>query len=113
MASAMSWILVVVLAFFGAQPVRAEDAVRLHAAGSLADLFLTYCTNANAAARQVSGAQVIALPPALAVGADYGLTVLTGADHEKASKLAMFILSAQGQAILERYGFAAPTKPTR
>src|SRR5262249_26260484 len=36
-----------------------------------ADIFLTYCTNALAAARENPGQRVIALPDNLAVGADY------------------------------------------
>jgi molybdate transport system substrate-binding protein len=77
-----------------------------------ADLFLTYCTNARSTAGQVRGLQVIALPPALTVGADYGVTVLTSARPDKALKLVMFILSPEGQEILARHGFAAPTKLT-
>jgi len=77
-----------------------------------ADLFLTYCTNARSTAGQVTGLQVITLPPALAVGADYGLTVLTSAQADKALKLALFILSPEGQDILARHGFTAPTKPS-
>ena len=72
-----------------------------------ADLFLTYCTNALVAARQNPGQRVVALPDALAVGADYGLTVVTGASHD-AARFADFILSAGGQTILARHGFAAP-----
>ena len=40
-----------------------------------ADIFLTYCTNALAAQKEHAGQQIVALPDALAVGADYGLTV--------------------------------------
>ncbi len=40
-----------------------------------ADAYLTYCTNAVAARREVPRLQVVQLPPGLAVGADYGLTV--------------------------------------
>jgi molybdate transport system substrate-binding protein len=76
-----------------------------------ADLFLTYCTNARSTAGRVAGLQVITLPPALAVGADYGLTVLASARSDKALKLAMFILSPEGQEILARHGFTAPTRP--
>jgi molybdate transport system substrate-binding protein len=76
----------------------------------LADIFLTYCTNARVAAKEAPGLQVLALPPALAVGADYGLTVLASADPGRALKLAMFILSPEGQAILARHGFTAPTR---
>ena len=75
-----------------------------------ADLFLTYCTNARVAAAEVAGAKVVDLPDSIAVGADYGLTVMTGAS-EGAYRLALFILSPAGQAVLERHGFSAPTRP--
>jgi molybdate transport system substrate-binding protein len=47
---------------------------------------------------------------ALAVGADYGLTVITvitGASPA-AYQFAMFILSAPAQRVLARFGFTAP-----
>ncbi|MGL5390292.1 MAG: molybdate ABC transporter substrate-binding protein [Shewanella sp.] len=69
-----------------------------------ADVFLTYCTNAVLAQQEVPNLQLVALPKALAVGADYGLLVLPGA-HPKASALAEFMLSAKAQGILSRYGF--------
>jgi molybdenum ABC transporter molybdate-binding protein len=72
----------------------------------LADVFLTYCTNAVVAAREVPGLKVVAIPPALAVGADYGLVVLS--ERPEAARLALYILSPAGQAILARHGFAAP-----
>jgi molybdate transport system substrate-binding protein len=75
-----------------------------------ADLFLTYCTNARAAAGEVAGLAVGELPPALAVGADYGLTVLDGAPPE-AYRLALFILGTEAQAILARHGFATAGVP--
>ena len=74
-----------------------------------ADLFLTYCTNAQAAAREVPGAAVVALPEPLAVGADYGLAVMAGAS-EPAYRFALFVLSDEGQAILARHGFTAPLR---
>lgn len=45
----------------------------------------------------------------ITVGADYGLTVMGGAS-ESAYRLALFILSPEGQAILSRHGFYAPTR---
>ena len=75
-----------------------------------ADMFLAYCTGAAPAAAEFPGSVVVELPETLAVGADYGLTVLKGAPVE-AYRLALFILSADGQAILARYGFGAPTRP--
>jgi molybdate transport system substrate-binding protein len=72
-----------------------------------ADIFLTYCTNALAAQRENSMQQIVQLPDALAVGADYGLTVMNGASAP-AYKFALFILSAEGQRTLAKHGFAAP-----
>lgn len=72
-----------------------------------ADLFLTYCTNAKAAQRQNPDQQIVALPDKLAVGADYGLTVMATAPAA-AWRFAFFILSNDGQHILANHGFAAP-----
>jgi molybdate transport system substrate-binding protein len=79
-------------------------------AQGVADIFLTYCTNALAAQRENSTQQIVQLPDALAVGADYGLTVMNGASAP-AYKFALFILSAEGQRTLARHGFAAPALP--
>jgi molybdate transport system substrate-binding protein len=70
-----------------------------------ADLFLTYCTNAQQARSENPALQVVQVPEALAVGADYGLLVLKGAQPQ-AERLAAFVLSQPGQAILARHGFA-------
>ncbi len=75
-----------------------------------ADIFLTYCTNAVQAVREVPGAAMIAVPEALAVGADYGLTTMTNASPA-AVRLAAFILAPQAQAILVRHGFAPGAAP--
>lgn len=75
-----------------------------------ADVLLTYCTNAGAAAREVSGARVLTLPDALAVGASYGLTVLSSAPPT-AQRFALYVLSVPGQTILARHGFTPVTLP--
>jgi molybdate transport system substrate-binding protein len=75
-----------------------------------ADIFLVYCTGALAAQRENPGQQIVQLPDALAVGADYGLTVMSTASPA-AYRFAMFIL-ADGQRMLAEYGFAAPNLPT-
>jgi molybdate transport system substrate-binding protein len=75
-----------------------------------ADIFLTYCTGAFEAQKQNAGQQIVALPDDLAVGADYGLTVLIGASPQ-AYQFAMFILSVDGQLSLARNGFSAPLLP--
>jgi molybdate transport system substrate-binding protein len=75
-----------------------------------ADIFLTYCTNAREAERQNPGQRIVALPDELAVGADYGLAVISGASPP-AYQFAMFILSVEGQRVLAKHGFAAPALP--
>ncbi|KRR10742.1 molybdate ABC transporter substrate-binding protein [Bradyrhizobium valentinum] len=75
-----------------------------------ADIFLTYCTNALAAQRENPAQQIVPLPDVLAVGADYGLTVMNGASAP-AHKFALFILSVEGQRTLAKHGFAAPALP--
>ena len=39
-----------------------------------------------------------------------GLAALNAAQAEKVLKLVLFILSPEGQPILARYGFSAPTR---
>jgi molybdenum ABC transporter molybdate-binding protein len=75
-----------------------------------ADLFLAYCTAAKVAREENPTQRMIALPPALAVGADYGITVLKDAPPD-AYKFAMFILSPAGQGFLAKAGFDAPALP--
>lgn len=70
-----------------------------------ADIFLTYCTNALQARKEVPAQQVISIPDDINVGADYGLTVLGRSDA--AARFADFLLSPAGQAILGKYGFSA------
>ena len=58
------------------------------------------------AQKENSDQQIIALPDALAVGADDGLTVMAGASAG-AYQFALFILSTEGQRNLAAYGFSA------
>lgn len=74
-----------------------------------ADIFLTYCTNALVAQKENPGQQIVTLPDTLAVGADYGLTVMTGSSAA-AQRLAEFIVSPDGQKILVSYGFGSGTQ---
>jgi len=89
-----------------AQPPAGRTVYGWHVAGGRADIFLTYCTNALGAQKENAGQQIVALPDNLAVGADYGLTVMNGASPA-ARQLSDFIMSAAGQKILTGYGFAA------
>ena len=74
-----------------------------------ADIFLTYCTNAVVAKRENPGQEIVALPEELAVGADYGLTVMKDASPND-RKLADYILSSKGQSVLASHGFAPPNQ---
>ena len=76
-----------------------------HIAEGRADIFLAYCTAAAEARVQYTDLEIVALPGDLAVGADYGLTVITGAPPV-ADEFARFILAPAGQKTLVGYGFA-------
>lgn len=78
----------------------------------MADLFLTYCTNAALARAERPDLQEVAVPEAMAVGADYGL-IVTAPERPEAWRLAMQILAPAGQAILARHGFTAPGLPAQ
>ncbi len=93
-----------------AVPPQGRTAYGWHVAEGRADIFLTYCTNAMAAQREYPEQQIVQLPDPLAVGADYGLTVLVNASPA-AYQLTMFILSAAGQKILAKHGFSVPGLP--
>ncbi len=88
-----------------AQPPAGRAVYGWHVAEGRADIFLTYCTNALVAQKENPGQQVVALPDNLAVGADYGLTVINGASPA-AHGFATFIASPEGQKILVSHGFA-------
>jgi ABC-type molybdate transport system substrate-binding protein len=62
-----------------ATPPAGRTVYGWHVAEGRADIFLTYCTNARAAQKEDSGLRIVPLPDNLAVGADYGLTVIAGA----------------------------------
>lgn len=74
-----------------------------------ADVFLTYCTNAVLAQKEVPGLQIVTVPEALSVGADYGITLITGAP-KAAQQLADHILGPDGQKVLSTFGFDVPGK---
>lgn len=71
-----------------------------------ADVFLTYCTNAVLAQRELPGLKVVQLPEPLSVAADYGMTVINGASSA-AQRYAKFVQSDQAQTILAWHGFTS------
>lgn len=76
-----------------------------------ADIMLAYCSGAGAVMRDLPDVSSVTLPPALSVGPEYGLIVLTA--HPLAERFALFVLSERGQAILHRHGFDPVGLPTR
>jgi molybdate transport system substrate-binding protein len=73
-----------------------------------ADIFLTYC---SAGTGMPADIVAVSPPPTLAVGADFGLTILNGdaARELAAYRFALYILSPDGQALLRRFGFETST----
>jgi ABC-type molybdate transport system substrate-binding protein len=74
-----------------------------------ADIFITYCTGAVLARKEEPALEIVALPESLAVGADYGMTLLANASPA-AIRFSTFLLSPAGQGVLARYGFS-PVSP--
>jgi molybdate transport system substrate-binding protein len=87
------------------QPPAGSNVYGWHIREGRADIFLAYCTAVREAQKENPEQQILELPDSLAVGADYGLTVITGA-REAAERFAEFILSPAGQTILTSHGFA-------
>jgi ABC-type molybdate transport system substrate-binding protein len=67
-----------------------------------ADLLLVYCSGKEQTARDVPDLSVVRLPPAIDVAATYGLALLS--NNPVAERLALFVLSDKGQAILAANG---------
>ena len=72
-----------------------------------ADVFLTYCTNAVAAQKEVPRLKVVQVVPELQVAAAYGLTLRSGASPA-ALAFGQALLAAPAQAVFARFGFAQP-----
>ncbi len=92
-----------------ARPPAGRDLYAWQFERDAVDLFLSYCTNAVLARRAEPRLASIEVPEALAVFADYGMLLLQ--PRPEAARLALFILSPQGQMILARHGFDAPGLP--
>ena len=76
-------------------------------AGSQADAFVTYCTNAIAARREHPFLQVLEVPAEINVWSRYGLALLEPAGAD-AQAYAQFLIGPKGQAVLAVHGFMAP-----
>ena len=67
-----------------------------------ADLLIYYCSSAGSILTEVPGTVSVPLPPALEPGPVYGMAVL--GSNPDAARLALFMLSGPGQAILAKRG---------
>jgi ABC-type molybdate transport system substrate-binding protein len=90
-------------------PPAGIGAMAWHLREQHVDLFLSYCTGGSQTLQQLPGTTMVALPEALAVGADYGLALLSA--RPEAMRLALYSLSPARQAILARHGFETVTAP--
>jgi molybdate transport system substrate-binding protein len=85
-------------------PPKDRSAYAALVSGGEADVFLTYCTNALEAQKEIPELRIVQIQDALAVSARYGLTVMKDA-RLHAAGFAEFVLSSRGQDILARHGF--------
>jgi molybdate transport system substrate-binding protein len=67
-----------------------------------ADILVSYCSGQGELKRDIADLASIRLPPAIDVAATYGLVVLTA--NPAAARLALFLLSDKGQAIIAENG---------
>jgi len=88
-------------------PAGVNNVFAWHLREGRADVFIEYCSAGADFKKDMPDGDVVNLPPGLATGADYGLTVLP-TKNENTAALVFFILSQNGQGILARNGFDAP-----
>jgi molybdate transport system substrate-binding protein len=86
-----------------------DPAVAALSAGQV-DIVIGYCTSVRLRRSQMPQLRFAPVPRQIATGPEYGLAVLKGADP-RASDLALFMLSPQGQQIFADYGFSPVALP--
>ena len=69
------------------------------------NVMMGYCSGAEQRRKDTPGVEALAVPEPYAAGPEYGLA-LTRYDNPAAVGLALAILSPEGQATLQRFGFA-------
>lgn len=68
-----------------------------------ADAYIMYCTNAVPTVQALPDLKVLRIPDDLNVRSAYGIGARTGS--QQGARLVAFVLGAQGQGILRKYGF--------
>jgi molybdate transport system substrate-binding protein len=74
------------------------------------DLEILYCSGRDRFAKLLPTAAMIPFPPPLQVGPEYALSLLKGADP-LAAEFALYMLSPEGQAVFDRFGFVPVALP--
>lgn len=69
--------------------------------GNNADALLYYCSGQGDTMKEVPGLTLVQLPPDLSVPATYAMALIS--ENPEAMRLALFLVSEQGQAILARH----------
>lgn len=88
-----------------------EDLVAVLLSEKRIGLHITYCSTAlGRLAKHVPDLEVVALPPEVRVGPEYGLALLKEA-RPGAAELGLFILSTEGQKVLAKHGFSPVAMP--
>ncbi len=73
-----------------ASPPNGRNVYAWHVMEGQVDLYLAYCTAGREAVAEAAGITVVELPPELAVGAEYGLTVLQAANMRAALPFVLY-----------------------
>ena len=93
----------------GPQP-RSGDAFADALQEKRVDLEILYCSGRDRFAKLLPTATMTLFPPELQVGPEYALALLKGADP-LAAELALYMLSPEGQAVFDRFGFLPVALP--
>ncbi len=75
--------------------------------GRRADVFVTYCTNARAAQREVPGISFVRVPDAYDIATSYTIGIAASAPNE-AREFLRYVLSQRAQKVLGELGFSPP-----
>src|SRR5215831_3509436 len=76
------------------------------------DVFISYCTGARPRLSQLPALHIVEFPEALRVGPEYGVALLKDA-QPAATNLMLYLLSVDGQATLEQFGFRPVGLPSK
>jgi molybdate transport system substrate-binding protein len=85
-------------------PASSPDPTVTALRDGVVDVAIGYCTSAQLRLRQLPTLHIVDIPDMLRVGPEYGLALLKEA-QPAATGLMLYILSVDGQATLEKFGF--------